>query len=177
MHHQRPQYLAPRWGICHARIRRMQVQSSSCSAAVIRAECSCAGTVCTPFQAAYAYPQPAIGAHPGTLVPTTIMCALQNLNYPGLRTLYDKYHDDGFNLIAFPCNQFGGQAPGTSEVSACKGIRSVVDMLLQMPSNPVVLLAGLHDWCDTFHRWPSGSTPIMQARKQPAGLGDVAMYM
>eukprot|EP00878_Enallax_costatus_P036590 GHUV01041106.1.p1 GENE.GHUV01041106.1~~GHUV01041106.1.p1 ORF type:complete len:202 (+),score=53.06 GHUV01041106.1:197-802(+) len=39
----------------------------------------------------------------------------KNLNYPGLRTLYDKYHDDGFNLIAFPCNQFGGQAPGTSE--------------------------------------------------------------
>lgn len=27
----------------------------------------------------------------------------------GLRTLYDKYKDQGFNLIAFPCNQFGGQ--------------------------------------------------------------------
>ncbi|WIA14813.1 hypothetical protein OEZ85_003295 [Tetradesmus obliquus] len=39
----------------------------------------------------------------------------QNVNYPGLRTLYNTYHDDGFNVIAFPCNQFGGQAPGTSE--------------------------------------------------------------
>jgi glutathione peroxidase len=40
---------------------------------------------------------------------------MQNVNYPGLRTLYDKYHEQGFNLLAFPCNQFGGQAPGTSE--------------------------------------------------------------
>jgi glutathione peroxidase-family protein len=40
---------------------------------------------------------------------------VQNVNYPGLRTLYDKYNKDGFNLIAFPCNQFGGQAPGTSQ--------------------------------------------------------------
>jgi glutathione peroxidase-family protein len=30
---------------------------------------------------------------------------LQNVNYPGLRTLYNTYHDDGFNVIAFPCNQ------------------------------------------------------------------------
>lgn len=37
------------------------------------------------------------------------------MNYPGLRALYDKYKDQGFNLIAFPCNQFGGQAPGSSE--------------------------------------------------------------
>lgn len=29
--------------------------------------------------------------------------------------LYEKYHDKGFELIAFPANQFGGQAPGTSE--------------------------------------------------------------
>jgi glutathione peroxidase len=32
-----------------------------------------------------------------------------------LRMLYDKYHADGFELIAFPANQFGGQAPGSSE--------------------------------------------------------------
>jgi glutathione peroxidase-family protein len=39
----------------------------------------------------------------------------QNTNYPALRTLYDTYKADGFNLVAFPCNQFGGQAPGSSE--------------------------------------------------------------
>jgi len=27
----------------------------------------------------------------------------------------EKYGDRGFNLIAFPCNQFGQQAPGTSQ--------------------------------------------------------------
>lgn len=32
-----------------------------------------------------------------------------------MRSLWDKYKDKGFNLIAFPCNQFGGQAPGTSQ--------------------------------------------------------------
>lgn len=37
------------------------------------------------------------------------------MNYPSLRSLYDRYRADGFNLIAFPCNQFGGQAPGTSD--------------------------------------------------------------
>ncbi|KAK9802053.1 hypothetical protein WJX73_007945 [Symbiochloris irregularis] len=38
-----------------------------------------------------------------------------NVNYPGLRKLYEKYHGEGFSLLGFPCNQFGGQAPGTSE--------------------------------------------------------------
>lgn len=27
----------------------------------------------------------------------------------------ERYGAEGFNLIAFPCNQFGGQAPGSSE--------------------------------------------------------------
>lgn len=40
---------------------------------------------------------------------------MQNTNYPALRTLYETYKAEGFNLIAFPCNQFGGQAPGSSE--------------------------------------------------------------
>ena len=30
---------------------------------------------------------------------------MQNVNYPGLRRLYDLYNSQGFNLIAFPCNQ------------------------------------------------------------------------
>lgn len=33
------------------------------------------------------------------------IAAAQNVNYPGLRALYDKYNSQGFNLIAFPCNQ------------------------------------------------------------------------
>lgn len=32
--------------------------------------------------------------------------------YEGLENLYEKYHDDGFGVLDFPCNQFGHQAPG-----------------------------------------------------------------
>ena len=33
--------------------------------------------------------------------------------YEGLETLYRKYKDRGFVVLAFPCNQFGEQEPGT----------------------------------------------------------------
>lgn len=33
----------------------------------------------------------------------------------GLRTLLERYQKDGFQVIAFPCNQFGGQAPLSSQ--------------------------------------------------------------
>ena len=33
--------------------------------------------------------------------------------YEGLETLYRQYKDQGFEVLDFPCNQFGNQAPGT----------------------------------------------------------------
>ena len=35
--------------------------------------------------------------------------------YAGLEALYAKYKDKGLLVLGFPCNQFGGQEPGTSE--------------------------------------------------------------
>jgi len=35
--------------------------------------------------------------------------------YKGLQEIYDKYNEQGFEILAFPCNQFGGQEPGTNE--------------------------------------------------------------
>ena len=35
--------------------------------------------------------------------------------YKGLEALYQKYKDKGFVILGFPCNQFGGQEPGTDE--------------------------------------------------------------
>lgn len=32
--------------------------------------------------------------------------------YDGLEALYEKYHDQGFEILDFPCNQFAFQAPG-----------------------------------------------------------------
>ncbi|MBR1644363.1 MAG: glutathione peroxidase [Bacteroidales bacterium] len=35
--------------------------------------------------------------------------------YEALQSIYEKYHDKGLELLDFPCNQFGKQAPGTNE--------------------------------------------------------------
>ncbi|MCR5285057.1 MAG: glutathione peroxidase [Treponema sp.] len=35
--------------------------------------------------------------------------------YKGLQELYDKYKDQGFEILDFPCNQFANQAPGSDE--------------------------------------------------------------
>lgn len=35
--------------------------------------------------------------------------------YEGLQRLYEKYRDQGFEILDFPCNQFGNQAPGSIE--------------------------------------------------------------
>ncbi len=34
--------------------------------------------------------------------------------YEGLQALYLKYKDKGLSVLGFPCNQFGGQEPGTN---------------------------------------------------------------
>jgi glutathione peroxidase len=33
--------------------------------------------------------------------------------YKELESVYEKYKDKGFVVLGFPCNQFGGQEPGT----------------------------------------------------------------
>ncbi len=35
--------------------------------------------------------------------------------YAGLQALYHAYRDRGFVVLAFPCNQFGGQEPGSED--------------------------------------------------------------
>ncbi len=34
--------------------------------------------------------------------------------YAGLERLHERLHDRGFSVVGFPCNQFGGQEPGTA---------------------------------------------------------------
>ncbi len=38
--------------------------------------------------------------------------------YKGLEALYEKYKDEGFAVLGFPCNQFGGQEPGDADTIA-----------------------------------------------------------
>lgn len=35
--------------------------------------------------------------------------------YEGLQDLYEKYQAQGLEILDFPCNQFGNQAPGSDE--------------------------------------------------------------
>lgn len=35
--------------------------------------------------------------------------------YAGLETLHRDYRDQGFSVLAFPCNQFGAQEPGDAQ--------------------------------------------------------------
>ena len=35
--------------------------------------------------------------------------------YGGLEALWKKYGEQGFEVLAFPCNQFGGQEPGSAD--------------------------------------------------------------
>ncbi|KAM5570044.1 hypothetical protein ABKV19_017185 [Rosa sericea] len=42
-------------------------------------------------------------------------CGLTQSNYKELNILYEKYKNKGFEILAFPCNQFAGQEPGNNE--------------------------------------------------------------
>jgi glutathione peroxidase len=35
--------------------------------------------------------------------------------YAGLEALHEQFADRGFSVVGFPCNQFGGQEPGSAE--------------------------------------------------------------
>ena len=35
--------------------------------------------------------------------------------YEALQAVQEKYRDKGFSVVAFPCNQFGNQEPGTNK--------------------------------------------------------------
>ncbi|XP_068652058.1 probable phospholipid hydroperoxide glutathione peroxidase [Aristolochia californica] len=41
-------------------------------------------------------------------------CGLTSSNYSELTHIYEKYKSQGFEILAFPCNQFGGQEPGSN---------------------------------------------------------------
>ena len=48
------------------------------------------------------------------IVNTATKCGLTP-QYEGLESLYEKYKDQGFEILDFPCNQFAFQAPGDAE--------------------------------------------------------------
>jgi glutathione peroxidase len=57
------------------------------------------------------------------IVNTASECGFTN-QYKGLEELYENYRDQGFQVLAFPCNQFGQQEPGDdSEIANFCGLK------------------------------------------------------
>ncbi|KAL3498830.1 hypothetical protein ACH5RR_041562 [Cinchona calisaya] len=42
-------------------------------------------------------------------------CGMTNSNYIELNQLYQKYKEQGLEILAFPCNQFGEEEPGSND--------------------------------------------------------------
>jgi len=59
------------------------------------------------------------------------------VNYKQLVSLYSKYQQDGLRILAFPCNQFGSQEPGTdAEVAEfAAGYNVTFDMFSKIKVN------------------------------------------
>ncbi|HYF73638.1 MAG TPA: glutathione peroxidase [Nocardioides sp.] len=53
------------------------------------------------------------GGRPALLVNVASRCGLTP-QYAGLEELHEKHADRGFTVVGLPCNQFGGQEPGSS---------------------------------------------------------------
>jgi len=53
--------------------------------------------------------------HPLLIYNVASQCGYTKAGYETATALYNKYKDQGFTVLAFPCNQFGGQEPGTEQ--------------------------------------------------------------
>ncbi|WP_421847327.1 glutathione peroxidase [Novosphingobium sp.] len=74
--------------------------------------------------------------------------------YDGLEALWRKYGDRGFEVLAFPCNQFGGQEPGTADEieSFCK-----VNFGVSFPLMAKIEVNG--DGADPLYNWLKAEAP------------------
>ena len=68
--------------------------------------------------------------------------------YDGLEKLYQQFKDDEFEVLGFPCNQFGGQEPGNSDEIAefCKVNFGVTFPLMQKVDVNGDNASPLFDW-------------------------------
>lgn len=68
--------------------------------------------------------------------------------YDGLEKLYETYKDRGFEVLGFPCNQFGGQEPGNADEIAefCKVNFGVTFPLMQKVDVNGSAASPLFDW-------------------------------
>ena len=83
--------------------------------------------------------------------------------YENLQAVYEKYQDKGFAVLGFPCNQFGGQEPGSSQEIAefCSSRYDVTfDMFEKVDVNK-------DSACDLYKY-------LTKLELDPAGSGDIS---
>ena len=76
------------------------------------------------------------------IVNTASQCGLTP-QFAGLEALYTRYKDRGFEILGFPCNQFGAQEPG-SEKDIMKFCSITYDVTFPMSAKLEVNGAGRH---------------------------------
>jgi glutathione peroxidase len=82
--------------------------------------------------------------------------------YDGLEKLYQSYRDRGFEVLGFPCNQFGGQEPGNADEIAefCKVNFGVTFPLMAKVDVNGANASPLFDWMKGEAKGLMGSTSI-----------------
>ena len=80
--------------------------------------------------------------------------------YKGLEAVFQQYKDRGFEVLAFPCNQFGGQEPGNAEEieQFCK-----INFGLTFPLMQKVDVNG--DEASPLFDWMKGEAPGLMGSK------------
>ena len=82
--------------------------------------------------------------------------------YDGLEQLYQQFKDQEFEVIGFPCNQFGAQEPGDADEIAefCKVNFGVTFPLMEKVDVNGPDASPLFDWMKTEAKGLMGSTGI-----------------
>ena len=82
--------------------------------------------------------------------------------YDGLEKLYQTYKDRGFEVLGFPCNQFGAQEPGDADEIAefCKVNFGVTFPLMAKIDVNGASASPLYGWLKTEAKGLMGSTSI-----------------
>ena len=82
--------------------------------------------------------------------------------YDGLEALYQRFKDRGFEVLGFPCNQFGAQEPGSDDEIAefCKVNFGVTFPLMQKVDVNGPEASPLFDWMKGEAKGLMGSTSI-----------------
>lgn len=82
--------------------------------------------------------------------------------YAGLQELYTRYREQGFSVLAFPCNQFGAQEPGDNEQIRlfCTDRYGVTFPVFDKVEVNGPGAIGLYDWLKTQKSGILGSSSI-----------------